>query len=295
MKRGLSRLRALRESPRHALGVLTAAENVRAAAWLSPSAGDWGTIHSMVPAGFTAYARVFHPAWLGRQGVPGQFALTGGEEVRWADVAAANDRTMHGAAEWGQLTGSWQLGAQEGLWDEEPERGEAPERLTLRLASILAAHTGTPEACWFAVWDGWGEGPLATIRLFRDGTTEAERARAIEQSEEEQERLAQWGRCVRSAPTFQVPGRGYHLLRGSLSDIGRFYGRERNPPSVWWPEDRAWCVGGDVDLMTTYLGGTRAAIEAVTADPELEALPISAGQSVTWEADTINPSVGPPA
>jgi hypothetical protein len=257
--------------------MIDAAEDVRAADWLSRSARDWYTVHSMVPDVFESYARIFHPA-----------GLAGGRDVRWAEVAEANGVTMHGAAEWGQVAGSWHLRRQEGVWEHEPGRGQTPEELALRLAAVLAGHTGTPESCWFAVWEGWGEGD--PVYMFREGVSEAERARYIEEREAERE----WGRDVRSAPIFRVPNRGYHLLRGPLSEIDRFYGPSAEAPSIWWPEDRAWCVGGDVDLMTTYLGGTAAAIEAVLADTELEALAIPAGQSVTWEADTVNPSVGPP-
>jgi hypothetical protein len=53
-------------------------------------------------------------------------------------------------------------------------------------------------------------------------------------------------------------------------------------------------VGSDVDLMSTYLGGTAAAVEAAVSDPALEALVIPAGQDVTWEADSVNPPAGEP-
>ena len=25
-------------------------------------------------------------------------------------------------------------------------------------------------------------------------------------------------------------------------------------PSIWWPDDHAWCVATEIDLMTTYVG-----------------------------------------
>jgi hypothetical protein len=278
--------------------MITAANDAGQADWLSRSAAHMYTVHVMVPDVFEAYARVFHPA-ARHEGPPprvGEFVNAAAErEVRWAEVASANDRTMHGAAEWGQLTGSWSLEAQAGLWDREPECGRTPERLGLRLAAILGTHTSTPDRCWFGVWEGWGNGATGALHLFTEGTPEAEQARLIEEWEEEQERLAAWGRHVRGAPVFRVPSRGYHLLHGPLSELDRFYAPGADPPSIWWPEDRAWCVGGDVDLMTTYVGASAAAIEAVVSDEELEALTIPAGQSVTWEADTLNPSVGPPS
>jgi hypothetical protein len=84
------------------------------------------------------------------------------------------------------------------------------------------------------------------------------------------------------------------LLHGPLAAIEGFYEIHRSPPSLWWPEDRAWCVGTDIDLMSTYVGGSKACIDAVLADDRLEGLPVSVDQSVTWAADTINPLPVPP-
>jgi hypothetical protein len=44
-------------------------------------------------------------------------------------------------------------------------------------------------------------------------------------------------------------------------------------PNLWWPADRAWCVASDIDLPSTYLGGTRALVEEVPGDDRLEAVP----------------------
>jgi hypothetical protein len=257
--------------------VIEAAADARPADWLTRSAGMFGTVHSMVPDVFEAYARVFHPAMLCER------------EVRWSEVASANGRTMHGAAEWGSLVGSWQLGGQAGLWDSEPDTGPMPERLALRLAGVLGRHTSTPQRCWFGVWDGWGS--PSVLMLFPEGTPADERARISEERQQEADRCESF---FRAAPTFEMPSRRMHLLEGPLEEMASLFDRAGHPPSIWWPDDRAWCIGGDVDLMTTYLGGTTTAVEAVVSNPELEALAITAGQDVTWEADTVNPPVGPP-
>ncbi len=262
--------------------MIEAAEDARPADWLTRSAGERYTVHAMVPDVFEAYARVFHPAMLWEQ------------EVRWADVARANGRTMHGAAEWGQLTGSWQLKQQPGLWETEPDTGPTPERLALRLATILAGHTGAADRCRFGVWEGLvAAGVLGVMVLVPEGVSEEERKRIQAVREEE---LDAEDSFVRAAPTFDMPARRMHLLCGPVADIAHFYLYRfgANAPSIWWPDDRAWCVGNDVDLMTTYLGGTAAAIEAVVNDPELEALVIPAGQDVTSEADRVNPPAGRP-
>jgi hypothetical protein len=51
-------------------------------------------------------------------------------------------------------------------------------------------------------------------------------------------------------------------------------------PSMWWPADRAWFVATEVDGFSTYAGGSQAAIAAVLASPELEAVAVTAGTSM---------------
>jgi hypothetical protein len=85
-----------------------------------------------------------------------------------------------------------------------------------------------------------------------------------------------------------------HVLTGRVDELAEFFGRRGEAPTIWWPDDRAWCVGSDVDLMTTYVGGSVDAIEALGCDLELETLAIPVGQGVEWDTDTVNPPVAPP-
>jgi len=41
-------------------------------------------------------------------------------------------------------------------------------------------------------------------------------------------------------------------------------------PNLFWPSDRAWCVATEIDLDSTYVGGSRALVEAILADGRLE-------------------------
>jgi hypothetical protein len=119
----------------------------------------------------------------------------------------------------------------------------------------LAKHTTTPEQAWFGVWEGTGapSGP----------------------------------------PTFEIPARTMLLFSGPvLAPWLRSPGTQNGDVNLWWPGDRAWCVSTDIDLMTTYIGGTRACIDAILRRPNLEAYEVPPDQSVTITADTVNP---PPA
>ncbi|WP_305091365.1 hypothetical protein [Prescottella sp. R16] len=58
---------------------------------------------------------------------------------------------------------------------------------------------------------------------------------------------------------------------------------------LWWPDDKAWCVATDIDLMSTYLGASEECVAAVLADTGLEAFPARADRTLTWDGDTVNP------
>lgn len=241
-----------------ALGELRMERNVSPADWVVAGVRNFEhDVGSLVPLGFDAYARVFHPAGLS----DGQISI----EVSWADVAAANGRVAHPAMEWIAITGDWRFehggGGQDGVWNVPPSLGSLPVRQAPTLSALLAAFTTEPSRCWFAIWDGY-----AGARYPRDG------------------------------PRVAMPQRPMVLFTGPLSAATTSFSE---PPGdqraqLWWPDDRRWCVATDVDLMTTYVGGSVECIDAILGDPQLEALPVSVDQSVTWQADTINPTPAPP-
>ncbi len=230
---------------------LASAANVTPADWIVADLQTFGeSVLSLVPAGFSAYVRVFHPA--GR--------LVDGDKLtpmRWAEIAAANGTRVHAAMQLSALTGILnQHDSQPGVYDVEPHVGSLSAELVAPLVEALARHTATPERCWFAVWHGFG-------------ATRPD---------------------IRSAPTFQLPARDYHLLVGpveaateSALDFPSF-----QSPNLWWPDDRAWCVATEIDLNTTYVGCTDACGEGILAVPDLEALSIDPATGIDWRCDPVN-------
>lgn len=274
------------------LGGLTAVPDARAAGWISSRIRSFDhTVGSIVPPGFDAYARVFHPAYV----------RSGDREVtvRWASVAAANGREMHAAAEWVSITGSWKYqhgSTQPGVWDRAPATGRLPRIIAERLSIVLSRRMADRAHCFFGVWDGWGEGD---VNCDMGENVREEIGREMRDSYDAE--VAAWNRLLECSALFQMPGRQMHLLSGPLVAIGDFFEgsvalpslRTREPPSLWWPADRSWCVATDVDLMTTYVGATTATVDALLADDELEVLQVLDAQSTTWEADLLNPSPNP--
>ncbi|MDQ3758162.1 MAG: hypothetical protein M3394_09980 [Actinomycetota bacterium] len=98
------------------------------------------SVLSVVPAGFEAYGRVFHPA------------ARAEEDVRWSEAAAAHGTRAHPGMQWERITRDSGSDA----WDAEPAMGSLPIETALVLADVLRRHTATPDRCWFAVWEGFG-------------------------------------------------------------------------------------------------------------------------------------------
>ncbi len=187
-------------------------------------------------------------------------AYSGAQEVKWAEVAHRNGTVAHPSMEWQSITCSWRYSrgdTQPDIWDESPSAGSLPIPHAKRLAHLLARHTSTVDECWFAVWSGFG---------------------GLE---------ARWGH----APIVAMPRREMILLSGPLSAAARSV--EDSPgdqiANLWWPDDRTWCLVTDIDLMTTYVGGSSGCIASITTDTELEAMPVLVDQLITWESDKINP------
>ncbi|MYU26980.1 hypothetical protein CFC35_02515 [Streptomyces sp. FBKL.4005] len=196
--------------------------------------GAFGTVAGVAAPGFAAYARILHPARLGER------------PVRWSTVAAAHGTRVTPVTRWHEVIGADEeyvnrsdLGLP-GVWDEHAAEGPTPPDVAQALVPVLARHTGTPEQCWFGLWAGYGRWV--------------------------------WDRF----PTFETPGRDEVLLTGRLADAASPVSLDEfaELPDLWWPQDRAWCLGGDVDLVSTYVGGSPELIADLLATADLEAHPV---------------------
>jgi hypothetical protein len=140
--------------------------DVSAGAWLAPVPAPAGplAVASLLPPFFAAYARVLHPAV--------RYAGADDVEVPWSAVAAHNGRAAHRLMQWPAVTGSWDYVAdadQPGLWNDSPAEGHLPVAVAERLIAVLAAHTASPDDCWFGLWDDAADpiGPRPGHRLVR--------------------------------------------------------------------------------------------------------------------------------
>ena len=245
-------------------------EDVDVADWirdrLHPFARDVG---SVVPPGFAAYARVFHPATLARA------SLDGAEvEVTWAEVASWNGKAVHSEMQFHALGGPWHRQPHAlGPKVHEPRAGVLPARQCSALVSHLTKHTSTPDRCWFCLWDGYGDlQPGGSVMQFVSTEPDKPPPPTPEPRYPEQKRRV------------RLPNRDYLLFKGSVDQAAGWM----EGPNLWWPDDREWCVASEIDLPYTYVGGSSALIEDILADGQLEALPSAITDGITAYSDTIN-------
>ncbi len=159
-------------------------EDVTPGEWLRERIDDpWrGTMHDVVPRGFPAYVRIFHPAsrdrpvgaewprepysnqraWEKFQKAHPDLELID-EHVTWAAAAAAFGTVMHPCAQWSSIVSVDPHGNREddprdtaGWRYQDPEQGGMPAEQVAAIAEVLAQQTTTPDAGFVALWEGTG-------------------------------------------------------------------------------------------------------------------------------------------
>lgn len=124
--------------------------------------------------------------------------------------------------------------------------------------AALAAHTTTPDDCYIAYWEGWGEHAFPAE--------------------------------VWAAPRLSLPHRDYIVLRGTAADLVGGSGSWPDPPhrsvpgrqAFVWPADHAWCVTADVDPHFACIGAGRDAIAELVTSTDLDIVPIEPGSVVPY-------------
>lgn len=254
---------------------LTFMLDISAARWVEQGLGqNFAHVAALIPRGFARYARLFHPA-----------RNQHGERVRWAEVAAWSGRTVHPLMAFERISApATGYGAGVAPWVAEPNQGSLDSDDVIALADFLANFTDTPQRCFFAVWEGYGQftpGATAMVCSFSESGAEP--------------------KVPLPEPQFPVPpaevltaerltgvGRDYVLYAGPLSAVTSFHVNLWDPPNIWWPEDRKWCVATDIDLDSTYMCASEACIEALANDARFEVLPTTLDAPVYLAADTLN-------
>ncbi|PCE16226.1 hypothetical protein AUC47_09810 [Microbacterium sp. SZ1] len=234
--------------------------------WLpDPSAGAWlrerlddpwnSSMHSVVPHGYPAYARILHPASV--RSLPDRPVPTDEEWERmpeaerrqlidrlvdspatWAETAEAFGTVLHPLAQWQRIVrtpidGDWRSRiAPDGREFTAPMEGELPADVVARVAAHLRSATTTPEAGVAALWEGfggllghYGHAPSrAFLTLSDDPTHQALLDRSMHDPFNNVFRKPTWhdgilSKEISEAPRFETRDRAYVLFSAGVEEF----------------------------------------------------------------------------
>jgi hypothetical protein len=244
-------------------------EDIGAAQWIvARLASESYRVDMLLPEGFAAYLRLLHPIVA--------YTETGKQLIRWRELAARAGLTdLDRRVRFGTLASYAGLDA-----SDAPLPGELPDDQLGALADVLADHTHSPDRCWFCIWEGYGPPADAAPDIGRDQSCLF--ARHAEPHPRPGMRAPE-AHAERGATVEAALGRRYRLYTGSLAAVSTL----GLPASLWWPDDHAWCVATDIDLDSTYIGGSETLARALAHHPDLEVLPAQLHDSITQDADRL--------
>jgi hypothetical protein len=167
--------------------------------------------------------------------------------------------------------------------DDEPEGDRGPLSVIEALLDVLGPFTGD-QPVHSGIWEGWGwwydtgadprkAAGMQVLIAFPEGEdrpAQDEIDRVVAEAREEM--AAQRVECPDVEP-LDLPNRRYYLWTGPLRSALAFRHEPHNPPSLIWPEDRSWFVGAPIYTDEIAVAGTAAVLDAVVADPRLNARP----------------------
>lgn len=161
------------------------------------------------------------------------------ERVRWRDIAAMTGVPLAGDVDFATVS-DWEINQRPlpATFSQEPHDGDMDSDDLAQLGEVLGAFTTTPDHVWFCVWEGYG-----------------------------------WPELARSTTSPRVHLEHRHCLLG----VGPINTAGSPPtgqaPTLWWPDDRAWCVRTDIDGYSTYVAATTQCLRTLCDDNGLEVIP----------------------
>lgn len=278
------------------------------------------TMHSVVPHGFAAYARVFHP-------IEGQRPVgstwddlrrnLGPDPIEWErrspswhELTIELGLMWHPLVQWNSLIaasgedGNWNgTPGLEGWRYSAPAMGSIPAALLARLARVLASHTTTPDSGQAAVWEGHGglmsNDGYTYITFFSDDDDDDDddaEERALQSEAADGPPL---GPEIAAGARLELPARNHVLFDLGIDELieeswpeRAQWVRAQSPfavtPSLIWPGDRAWVLVTEVDYDSTVVAGSAELVAELCATPGIEAEPLEEGADLSWEGDRLN-------
>jgi hypothetical protein len=153
--------------------------------------------------------------------------------LRWSEVARQNGHIPSGTMQFTDIsTPEDEASHQLGIL--RPSMVPTVEQMRF-LVRHLRRWTATPEICWFGLWSGF-----ADLSRFEEGS-----------------------------PRFSPMSYREYLRFSGVIDAWQSF-QPRHVPTIWWPDDKAWCVSTDIDMTWTYIAAQQICIEDLLEESQLE-------------------------
>lgn len=255
---------------------LTLTDGEATGAWIEPRlGGEFGAVTLQVPHGFEAYARVFHPFFMGLSR----------EKTRWAEVAAACGTVAHREMQCVSIAKGISK-----VTNGDPFQGEMDHDDLDVLCKILAAHSEDASNCFFGLCtiQNWEDSfsrtelrghPLLRLPMGRDHIVLEGPLAAVDQIMEEPKPGVSHRAYIEHVPPGEEPATAEEIAESWKS---------RGTPNLIWPADHSWLVASEVDFDSTLVGGRRGLIDAIVDSPDLEVWEVEPNTSLAIDADKIN-------
>lgn len=244
-------------------------DGAEAGAWIASrlEGGFGGKVEQLVPNGYDAYVRIFHPV-----------TDESGQAVTWAEVAKRLGRTAHREMQWRRLMGEEEPHEGNSGWSGgKPMIGELKEPELAALCIVLEAHTENPRNCFFGlstIYSGVASAYPDVVQLQWPARTFAVFEGPLSAADQVGYESSQYGRVV--------------LVDGRLRQVPPTPRWFSQAPNLIWPADHSWFVQSEYDLDSTLVGGNRVLVDALLDSAELETWEVERGDSLEAWADTIN-------
>jgi hypothetical protein len=219
-------------------------------AWVVEAMAGRQGVNLVVPADFEAHVRIHH-------------RIHSGE--RWADFAP--EYLVRGVETCDYVGSKLEFIDGDGNLDAEDVDALIP---------LLAAATSTPNECHYALWQGWGwVYPESMDVVVPQDSAETQ---AIKHAFNEA-MAPVWNFAAACPVEPWWGGRDMILFEGPLDAVSTIGHRhsgdtpvERQCPQWWWPDDRAWFVGTEIDDAWTYVAGSQSLIDEILTTPQWESV-----------------------
>lgn len=157
--------------------------------------------------------------------------------VRWSELALRQRTELRADSSFSSISG---VGTSDPIASSirEPADGDMDASDLAELISLLGQWTGTADRGWFCVWDGYGWPELP--------------------------------QQFKGPPRVKLEHRACLLCAGRLEDALTL--PMGQAPTLWWPQDRSWCVRTDIDGYSTYVAASNACIAALISLASIEVL-----------------------